>query len=86
MSHATLHSARPARAAHTAHADSVGTTQRWAVAVLVVATAWLLVRGWGDIVAVRSGSLAPVAVLRHLAPALLVGWCTGPGDQRRARP
>lgn len=87
MSHAALHSARPAGSALTAR---VVTTQRWAVGVLAVSTlaliayaallvvaSWLFAFGWNTVTAGESVSVDVLAIGADLAPALLVGWCTG---------
>lgn len=81
------------RGAHRAAArdvDRLPTVQRWAAAVLVLATVGLAVyvalaatAVWlvGSVIDVVTGggsaSLDALAVARHVAPVLLVGWCTG---------
>ncbi len=87
MSHAALHSARPAR---SAEATRVATTQRWAIGVLAPSTVALL--AYTAVLVAMSGTSAPLGnapadpapnfgdvlvVARLAAPALLVGWCTG---------
>jgi len=86
MSNAALHSARAGRVAST---DRDGTTQRWTVGTLTVATALLgahlvlLVTATGLLAALWSGflrnpvSLDLASVAAAVAPVLLVGWCTG---------
>ena len=86
MSHAALHSARPARTALTAR---VVTTQRWTVGVLALATVllgaylallvtatWLLASAWGGLTD-NTVSFDLLSVATDVAPVLLVGWCTG---------
>ena len=86
MSHAALHSARPARSALTAR---VVTTRRWAIGVLaistlllvaylvlVVALTWFFASTWNGL-AGGSLSIDLFSVAADVAPALLVGWCTG---------
>lgn len=76
-------------AARHAATDTVATTRRWAVAVLVLATvglaawvallvagAWLGAAAW-SVLTGQPVSLDLVAVVRDVAPALLVGWCLG---------
>lgn len=87
MSHAALHAARPARSALT---DRVVTTRRWTIAVLVLATTLLVAHTATGVAMVQVLGSAPgaaagpewfsvdgPAVARGVAPALLVGWCTG---------
>jgi hypothetical protein len=66
------------------------TTRRWAVAVLslatvallgyvvfLVAVVWVLASAWNDVFSIGGLSLDLLAVVRSVAPVLLVGWCTG---------
>lgn len=86
MSHAALHSARPAR---STDADRVVTTQRWTIGVLalatllltaylilLVSTTWLLAAAWSGL---TREALSPdlLSVAADVAPVLLAGWCTG---------
>ncbi|HYN67224.1 MAG TPA: hypothetical protein VES93_10075 [Ornithinibacter sp.] len=86
MSHAALHSARPARSTHI---DRVVTTQRWTIGVLalatllltgylllLVSTTWLLAATWSGLTR-DAVSLDLVSIARDVLPVLLVGWCTG---------
>jgi hypothetical protein len=76
---------RPARHART---DSALTTRRWAVGVLavattalaglvalLVATSWFLAEAWTG--SAKNPVADLLAITRDVAPALLVGWCTG---------
>ena len=87
MSHAALHTDRPAQHARL---GTTTTTQRWAIGVLAVSTvlllaylallvagAWLLVSGWNVITAGQPATVDVLAILADVAPSLLVGWCTG---------
>ena len=68
----------------------VRTTRRWAVGVLAVATAgllaylaavlaavWMFASAWDAVVGHGSGSIDALGLVVDVAPALLVGWCTG---------
>ena len=87
MSHAALHTDRPAQHARP---GATTTTQRWAIGVLAVSTvlllaylallvagAWLLASGWNVITAGQPATVDVLAILADVAPSLLVGWCTG---------
>lgn len=87
MSEAALHTDRPTRHVRL---DAAATTQRWAIGVLalssglllayatlLVAPAWLFAVGWNVVTAGHAASVDALAVGADLAPALLVGWCTG---------
>ena len=87
---ATTPAAAPAhQRARRAGTDAAVTTRRWAVGVLVVATTalalylvallaavWLFAVAWGAVTSERA-SVDVLSVARDVAPALLVGWCTG---------
>ena len=81
------HSRRPVRHVRV---DSAVTTQRWAVGVLALSTLalvayaallvlanWLFAFGWSTVTTGESVSVDVLAIGADLAPALLVGWCTG---------
>ena len=87
MSHAALHTDRPAQHARP---DAATTTQRWAIGVLAVSTVlllaylallvaggWLLASGWNAITGGSPATVDVLAILADVAPSLLVGWCTG---------
>lgn len=87
---ADRHSDQPHRHARRIGVDPAATTQRWAVGVLVVSTLallaylallvvanWLFAVGWNAVTAGESVSVDVLAIGADLAPALLVGWCTG---------
>ena len=87
---ADRHSDQPHRHARRMGVDPAATTQRWAVGVLVVSTlallaylallvaaSWLFAVGWNALTAGEPVSVDVLAIGSDLAPALLVGWCTG---------
>ena len=87
MSHAALHTDRPAQHARP---GATTTTQRWAIGVLAVSTvlllaylallvagAWLFASGWNVVTAGQPATVDVLAILADVAPSLLVGWCTG---------
>jgi hypothetical protein len=90
MRDTALQTARPAHPARHSRRDGAATTQRWAVGVLAVSTVlllgyaallvvagWLVASGWNVVTTGRSVSVDVLAIGSDLAPALLVGWCTG---------
>jgi len=89
-SEAERHPHRPRERVRHVRADTAGTTRRWAVAVLSVSTlalvayaALLVVAfrmfafGWNTVTTGEPVSVDVLAIGSDLAPALLVGWCTG---------
>ena len=87
---ADRHSDQPHRHARRIGVDPAATTQRWAVGVLVASTlallayaallvvaSWLFTFGWNALRAGEPVSVDVLAIGADLAPALLVGWCTG---------
>ena len=90
MRDTALQTRHPARPARHSRRDGAATTQRWAVGVLAVSTvlllgyaallvvaAWLFASGWNVVTTGRPVSVDVLAIGSDLAPALLVGWCTG---------
>jgi len=87
MSDAALHTHRPSR--HARDDGAASTTRRWAVGVLAVATVvlaayvaalvvgvWLVAFAWSAMTS-QDAVLDVGGLVRDVAPALLVGWCTG---------
>ena len=83
-------SRQPHRHGAPVRIDPAVTTQRWAAGVLaastvlllayaalLVAAAWLFASAWTVVTARESVSVDALAIGADLAPALLVGWCTG---------
>ena len=89
-SEAERHSHRPRERVRHVRPDPAATTRRWAVAVLSVSTvalvayavllvlaAQLFAFGWNTVTTGEPVSVDVLAIGATLAPALLVGWCTG---------